>query len=42
MHTVLKVHFYGGAVRGFAHPDIEVFALAGFKEKYIVAVVEFG
>jgi hypothetical protein len=39
---VLKVELYGGAVRGLAHPDVEIFALAGLEEKHIVAVVEVG
>lgn len=40
--TVLEVHLYGGAIGGFAHPDVEVFAFAGFEEEDVVAVVEVG
>lgn len=40
--TVLEVHFDGGAVGGFAHPDVEVFGFAGFEEEDVVAVVEVG
>lgn len=40
--TVLEMAFYGWAVGGFAHPDVEVFALAGFEEEDVVAVVEVG
>lgn len=37
----MDVHFDGGAVGGFAHPGVEVFAFASFEEEDIVAVVEF-
>ena len=39
---VLKVELDGGAVRRLAHPDVEIFAFAGFEEEDIVAVVEVG
>ncbi len=40
--TVLKMAFHSGTVGGFAHPYVEVFALAGFEEEDVVAVVEVG
>jgi hypothetical protein len=40
--TVLHVHFHGRPIGRFAHPEIEIFALAGFEEEDVVAVVEFG
>ena len=36
------MQLYGGAVGRFAHPDVEVFAFAGFEEEHVVAVVEVG
>ena len=39
---VLEVEFHRGPVRRLAHPDVEVFTLAGFEEEDVVAVVEVG
>lgn len=36
------MHFYGGPVGCFAHPEVEIFAFAGFEKEDVVAVVEFG
>ncbi len=38
---VLQVHFYCWAIWRLAHPAVEIFAFASFKEEDIVAVVEF-
>jgi len=35
------VHFYGGTVGCFAHPEVEIFAFPSFEEEDVVAVVEF-
>ena len=40
--TVLQMHLGCRPIGGFAHPYVEVFALARFEEEDIVAVVEFG
>jgi len=32
----------GGPVGRLAHPDVQIFSLAGFEEKDIVAVVKIG
>ncbi len=36
------MHLDGRAIGRFAHPYVEVFALARFEEEHVVAVVEFG
>lgn len=36
------MHLHGRAIGSFAHPYVEIFALARFKEENIVTVVEFG
>jgi hypothetical protein len=40
--NILAVEFYGGTVRGFGEPDVEILAFAGFEEEDVVAVVEVG
>lgn len=42
VRTVVEVHLHGRAIGRFAHPYVEIFALARFKEENIVTVVEFG
>jgi hypothetical protein len=39
---VLQMEFDGGTVGGLAHPDVKIFAFAGFEEEDVVAVVEVG
>ena len=36
------MHLDGRAIGRFAHPDVEVFSLAGFEEEDVVAIVKFG
>lgn len=40
--TVLEMHLHGRAIGRFADPYVEVFALARFEEKDVVAVVKLG
>ena len=39
-HTILEVEFDGRTVGSFAHPYVEIFALARLKVEDIVAVIE--
>lgn len=39
---ILEMHLDGRAIGRFAHPYVEIFAFAGFKEENVIAVVEFG
>ena len=38
--TVLEVHFDSWTIGSFAHPDIQILALARLEEEYIIAVVQ--
>ena len=40
--TVLKVKLDSWAIGWFAHPQIEIFAFAGFEKEHIITVVQFG
>lgn len=40
--TVLEMHLHGRAIGRFADPYVEVFALSGFEEEDVIAVVELG
>ena len=36
------MHLDGRSVGRFAHPDVEIFALARFEEQDVVAIIKFG
>jgi hypothetical protein len=40
--TILYMHLDRRSIWGFAHPRIQVLALASLEEEHIVAVIEFG